>query len=427
MKRIKQCDDIQLPTFYTTLSVDKLRYSTFISQITARTKILKSLESKHITCPVLSDDVVSHFSLRLTCAQSIYAVKWFTKCETEYLNRRLQQLDQSNLREVLWEVICNTSNITEDKGEFTINWNSQFMFEHKQNSNAIDDSINFNSFTVVDQTSFLESIRSENVVEMQKLGKIKFYKLIKENKVKAHFTKLIDLIEKITPNKGYLCVNDDTIISLITNLFRRSLNARMMILYTQMRREPDERLLKIHNDLFKAETPSCKSSNLSNIEKYLPPCMSGLLKKLKNVNHLKYKDRLVLTRFMKDAGLSVQECIFLFKTNFKNVNDAVFDKEYLYSIRHSYGLEGKRASYQSYSCKQLIEMSVDRDTFSCPMVNNRAHINEYLKDKNIIIDIEELPQKTCCNILKNLKCDIKEEAVLSPIHFYKIYKENLEK
>ena len=44
-------------------------------------------------------------------------------------------------------------------------------------------------------------------------------------------------------------------------------------------------------------------------------------------------------------GLSIDEAIAFWRKSFSNKTDDKFNKEYKYNIRHSYGLEGKRANY----------------------------------------------------------------------------------
>ena len=44
-------------------------------------------------------------------------------------------------------------------------------------------------------------------------------------------------------------------------------------------------------------------------------------------------------------GLSIDEAIAFWRKSFSNITDDKFNKEYKYNIRHSYGLEGKRANY----------------------------------------------------------------------------------
>lgn len=44
-------------------------------------------------------------------------------------------------------------------------------------------------------------------------------------------------------------------------------------------------------------------------------------------------------------GLSIDEAVAFWRQSFSNIQDDKFNKEYRYNIRHSYGLEGRRANY----------------------------------------------------------------------------------
>lgn len=44
-------------------------------------------------------------------------------------------------------------------------------------------------------------------------------------------------------------------------------------------------------------------------------------------------------------GLSIEEAIAFWRKSFSRITDDKFNKEYKYNIRHSYGLEGRRANY----------------------------------------------------------------------------------
>lgn len=43
--------------------------------------------------------------------------------------------------------------------------------------------------------------------------------------------------------------------------------------------------------------------------------------------------------------MSVEEAVVFWKKAFSRITEDKFNKEYRYNIRHSYGLEGKRANY----------------------------------------------------------------------------------
>lgn len=44
-------------------------------------------------------------------------------------------------------------------------------------------------------------------------------------------------------------------------------------------------------------------------------------------------------------GLSIEEAVLFWRRSFSGMTDDQFNKGYKYNIRHSYGLEGKRANY----------------------------------------------------------------------------------
>lgn len=84
-------------------------------------------------------------------------------------------------------------------------------------------------------------------------------------------------------------------------------------------------------------------------------------------------------------GLSIDEAIAFWRRSFSNIQEDKFNKEYKYNIRHSYGLEGKRANYparrfviRSYfiqpvlkipaSCQQILmaDQPGSQDSHGCP-------------------------------------------------------------
>lgn len=95
--------------------------------------------------------------------------------------------------------------------------------------------------------------------------------------------------------------------------------------------------------------------------KHFPLCMRVLHDNLKADSHLKHQGRLQYGLFLKVRGascitcstnrnkvlgLSIEEAIAFWRKAFsKKYADDKFNKEYLYNIKHSYGLVGKMANY----------------------------------------------------------------------------------
>lgn len=104
------------------------------------------------------------------------------------------------------------------------------------------------------------------------------------------------------------------------------------------------------------ETPQITVENIDVMaEKHFPLCMRSLHRKFREHHHLKYDGRIQYHRFLKGVGWSVHDTLLLFRNEFvPTMPAAKFDKEYAYSIRHSYGLEGARKNYTPKNCQQLI-------------------------------------------------------------------------
>jgi len=95
--------------------------------------------------------------------------------------------------------------------------------------------------------------------------------------------------------------------------------------------------------------------------KHFPMCMRNLHDNLKRDHHLKHFGRLQYGLFLKVGlchwksasynfcaqvlGLSIEEALAFWRRSFSGYTDDQFNKQYKYNIRHSYGLEGRRANY----------------------------------------------------------------------------------
>jgi DNA primase large subunit len=80
--------------------------------------------------------------------------------------------------------------------------------------------------------------------------------------------------------------------------------------------------------------------------KHFPMCMRTLHNNLRKDHHLKHQARLQYGLFLKVLGLSIEEAVAFWRKAFSGkVADDKFTKEYLYNIKHNYGLVGKMANY----------------------------------------------------------------------------------
>lgn len=87
--------------------------------------------------------------------------------------------------------------------------------------------------------------------------------------------------------------------------------------------------------------------------------MRNLHLTLRRNAHLKHYGRLQYTLFLKGLGLTLEDCLIFWRTSFRNITDDVFNKEYRYNVRHSYGDVGGDANrrgrgYSPFSCQRIL-------------------------------------------------------------------------
>lgn len=391
MKRIKPILQSNRVEFYDALPKEQTNFTDFQRLAVLRIKTLRINENtsmdEHIKDIVnKEDDILSHFYTRMLCAQSLWSAKWFVTQETSLFRRRLKNLEEEEIEE-----------------------NFSAFFLHLNDLDTKNKRI---------------SPQSEYFINNP--NKISF-----DKSYKVHFKFVIDLLanRKVSLVNGYTELTQNCYKSVMINFYRLNLERRMMNLYKHYVNNPDERIKSIYNRLF-INTDSVNGSSINSVINYLPPCINLIIKKANTENHLKYTDRQTLILFLKDAGVPLQNCIDYLRSVFK-VTKEVFDKEYLYSIRHNYGQEGKKATYKSYSCNKIINNSVDTQCVSCPF-KRKSNLKEYFSNNNLEIeDLNELfknenYQNNCTALLgKIIKKEI-NEPINTPIEFFKVYKKEKE-
>lgn len=103
-------------------------------------------------------------------------------------------------------------------------------------------------------------------------------------------------------------------------------------------------------------------------QKSFPLCMKHLYDVIKQTHHMKHTGRLQFGLFLKGIGLTLDDAITFWRTEFtKSIDEDKFNKGYLYNIKHSYGCIGKMVSYTPYSCAKIISFNVNSgECHGCP-------------------------------------------------------------
>ena len=133
-------------------------------------------------------------------------------------------------------------------------------------------------------------------------------------------------------------------------------------------------------------------------ERCFPLCMNIIERHINKYSHLMHFGRLQYTLFLKGAGLPVEETLKFFQKKYeKRTPIDKFEKEYAYNIRHSYGLEGKRQSYNPFNCEKIINMNapMGNECHGCPFKNySEENLRKILNTCNLKdADIEDILNK----------------------------------
>ena len=228
------------------------------------------------------------------------------------------------------------------------------------------------------------------------LDKINFKSKNFDNKIKANIFKIpfnyvLDLIPTMNYfiKDGYVYISDEDRFSIVETVFKQNIYnkytklSKLFDIITSDKRitsliknvENKREISKLDNEkLFnKDKNRHTGEVSLNDIEDLasnsFPLCMQLLHKTLSKESHLKHNGRLQYGLFLKGIGLSLEDSINFWKRKFsaKTTPDK-FEKDYTYSIRHNYGMEGKRANYPPWSCVKIQNLNTPSSSefHGCP-------------------------------------------------------------
>ena len=198
---------------------------------------------------------------------------------------------------------------------------------------------------------------------------------------KVPWTDVIESVNKRSAllKRGWAIVAADEVLQLATARFRCHLAESLAAIARRMpmlENEERGRLLPILEQLYTVSTqsqnhqsqvgttgtedttkPLKQSTDIDRYAQYFSPCMNHMFSQLKKRHHLKHSARLQYGRFLKGAGLPLDQSLHYWRTEFcKDPAMTVdrFDRNYAYSIRHYYGKEGRMTEYGAFNCGRII-------------------------------------------------------------------------
>ncbi|PVG00189.1 DNA primase, large subunit [Serendipita vermifera] len=207
-----------------------------------------------------------------------------------------------------------------------------------------------------------------------------------EQYFKVPWTRVPDLVERrrvyLRAGIAYVAKREQS--SIIFQQFQTELEKALELTARALPRMDEDRLTPILDHLSKgflagisseySSAPASGEAVTADMiddlaRKHFPMCMRTLHNNLKKDHHLKHQARLQYGLFLKVLGLSIEEAIAFWRKAFSGkVTDEKFTKEYLYNIKHNYGLVGKMANYPARSCQTILTAFIPGPTEShgCP-------------------------------------------------------------
>ena len=290
----------------------------------------------------LRKDYVSHFILRLAYCRSEDLRRWFLQNEVELFKWRFVNNPPSDMNRWLQ---ANGMKYESISGE---------------EQRALKDEL-----TQVLQAAFDEK-GGKKYADKDAQERVEHYKV--------GFEEVLDLVRqrKTLLRGGYAYVPAPDLVSIVANQVRMHLSKQLSTLSRQwpaLRENESDRLAGFLEGLAYAHVGEDYSQPRNGGQKVslaelpalarrsMPLCMSNMYHKLAETHHLKHSARQQFGLFLKGIGLTVDESMAFWRSEFtKRPETSVekFQKEYAYGVRYNYGLEGKRQDWSPWSCKSII-------------------------------------------------------------------------
>jgi DNA primase large subunit len=207
---------------------------------------------------------------------------------------------------------------------------------------------------------------------------------------KVPFEEVIDLVRqrKVFLREGFAYVPEPDLVSIVSTAVRAKWSRELSTTsrsWPSLREEEADRLFGFLEGLStqyvgedwsrpKGDTRVTLADLPAAARRSFPLCMHNMYVKLLETHHLKHSARHQFGLFLKSIGLTVDESMAFFKSEFcKKMPGDKFMKEYAYNIRYNYGLEGKRQEWSGLGCLKIIKSdganSAAGEHHGCPFKN----------------------------------------------------------
>jgi len=323
-------------------------------------------------------DHVSHFILRLAYCRTEELRRWFVSHETDLFRLRWSLLKEN----------CSVDEIND------------FMTASGLRYKAID-------------SDEKERLREDLIasagygMSTTKFNEEKFYKV--------PWTEAVDLVRvrRVLIKGGMAYIPSSELLSLVVGVFRAKLSHNLVLTCRALPvLEDDTRLVSLVQNLDKRYTGEDYGSSktagrvmpqeVAELSKRnFPLCMKSMQEMLNTTHHIKYKARLQYGLFLKGIGMTLEDAMKFFRSEFTKKTDIdvdKFEKEYAYGIRYNYGKEGKKKNWQPYDCMRIIMETVGAgENHGCPF---RHHETKTIRQR---IEAYDLKKDEVDTILKKVE------------------------
>ncbi|PVD23016.1 hypothetical protein C0Q70_16277 [Pomacea canaliculata] len=307
-----------------------------------KTLLEKEIKNSKLKRSILKwRDNVSHFILRLAYCRSEELRRWFIQQEIDLFRFRFQQ-ESAESRARFLEI----------------------------------NNLGYKPIDTEEQKEVLVNLQDSEGKEALAIENVQHYKV--------PFTEALDLVRsrRVYVHHGFAYVPQDDLVSILLTLFRMQLSHSLAVSNLQSFASPGRRWEVITNVVslsrryigqdYASKKPvgEITADMIDLLSKTsFPLCMQQLHSAFRSNHHLRHGGRMQYGLFLKGIGLSLEEAIRFWKSEFTKIMDGdKFDKQYSYSIRHYYGKEGRKADYTPYSCIKIITTNTPGvgDFHGCP-------------------------------------------------------------